>query len=57
MNTSIAILVLFVIRLAIPVVALFIIGEWLSKLEDVSAFPRNNGISDDADYNFEKVLQ
>lgn len=56
MNTSIAILVLFVIRLAIPVVVLFIIGEWLSKLEDVSAFPRENGIPDDVVY-FERVLQ
>lgn len=42
MTTSIAMLALFVIRLAVPIAALFIIGEWLSRLESDSPFPRKN---------------
>jgi len=38
MNTSIAMIALFVIRLAIPVVTLFIVGEWLSKRENAARF-------------------
>ena len=40
MNASIAILALFVIRLATPIVTLFIIGEWLSRRETTSRFSR-----------------
>ncbi len=42
MNASIAMLILFVIRLAAPIVVLFIFGEWLSKREDGLAFPGKN---------------
>lgn len=42
MTTSIAILALFVIRLAVPIAALFIVGEWLSRVSSDSPFPRKN---------------
>lgn len=39
MNTSIAMLAFFVVRLAIPIVILFIAGEWLSRRENIPPFP------------------
>ena len=57
MNTSIAMLILFVIRLAVPVVILFAVGEWLSRSDGVSSFPRKDEISDNANSDFERALQ
>ena len=42
MNTSIAMLALFVIRLAIPFVILFVAGEWLSRREHAAPLSRNS---------------
>ncbi len=57
MNTSIAMIILFVVRLAVPVVILFIVGEWLSRRESVSPFPQKDSIPDDANGSFERALQ
>lgn len=57
MNTSIAMIILFVVRLAVPVVILFIVGEWLSRRESVSPFPQKDSITDDANGSFERALQ
>jgi len=57
MNTSIAMIILFLVRLAVPVVILFIVGEWLSRRESVLPFPQKDSIPDDAKGSFERVLQ
>lgn len=57
MNTSIAMLILFVVRLAVPVVILFVVGEWLSRREGVAPFPRKDEISDNVTSDFERALQ